>query len=57
MIALFAGVSCFVVPNSNVISDKFSPSGRRAVLVGFLALVAIVFMNSLAAKEFIYRDF
>jgi D-alanyl-lipoteichoic acid acyltransferase DltB (MBOAT superfamily) len=56
-IAVVAGISCFVVPNSNAISNGFRPSTKRAVLVGLIALVATVFMNSLAAKEFIYRDF
>jgi D-alanyl-lipoteichoic acid acyltransferase DltB (MBOAT superfamily) len=56
-IAVIAAIACFVAPNSNNISVRINPSRRRAVAIGLVALVAAIFMNSLAAKEFIYRDF
>jgi len=56
-IAAAAGLACFTFPNADRISSAFTPSVRRAVGLGVLAVVAVIFMNSLAAKEFIYRDF
>jgi alginate O-acetyltransferase complex protein AlgI len=56
-IAVIAAVACFLVPNSNTIAAGFAPSRRRALAVGLIAVIAVVFMNSLVAKEFIYRDF
>ena len=55
--AVLGVVLCFAAPNSNALSKSFVPSTRRAVMLGLATSIAIVFMNSSVAKEFIYRDF
>jgi hypothetical protein len=55
--ALVAGFVCLSAPTSQTVVAGFSPSGRRAMLVIAAALLALIFMNSLTAKAFIYRDF
>lgn len=57
VVAVGAVALCFFAPTSHELSTRFSPSLKRAVAIAIIALVASVFMNSLAAKEFIYRDF
>jgi D-alanyl-lipoteichoic acid acyltransferase DltB (MBOAT superfamily) len=48
---------CLAAPTAQSLVARFNGSYRRAGLFAMLALVALLFMNSLAAKEFIYRDF
>jgi len=57
VVALVGVVVCFFAPNSNTIAKSFESSGRRALIGAVLFVIALVFMNSLSAKEFIYREF
>jgi alginate O-acetyltransferase complex protein AlgI len=56
-VALIASASCLLGPTSQTLVGKFQASYRRVAWVVAVALIALVFMNSLVAKEFIYRDF
>ncbi len=57
LMALAAAAVCLFAPTSQAVVAKFGASYRRAAFIVVAALAALVFMNSLAAKEFIYRDF
>jgi alginate O-acetyltransferase complex protein AlgI len=55
--ALAATVVCLLAPTSQSVVAQFAPSHRRAALLVVAALTALIFLNSLTAKAFIYRDF
>ena len=54
VIALFI-VSCR--KNSNSFSYHFEPSKRRAMILVFLIVTSLVYINSVVPKGFIYNDF